>query len=393
MNFPRKVFVCLLTAALLSAANPAYSIDPSTATKVFTRIATASALRNPSVAVIDTSTGELIYQSNGDSQRKPASVMKILSATATLKYLDPAKRYSTRVFNTNESGTVVLQGDLDPWYSLKVQEGKKMHRTSVPTLASSIQSAAGTDIKKFTVKYSGLYSKDIANLAKYFKSKKIKVTWQKVAKATGTSIAVEEKYLSTSPTIQEITHWFLTWSDNVLSERLARQSAKAAGYSFDEYGVSDLFKKILTDMEIDPSDLNIHDASGLSKQNKITAKLMAQLLFKIHKEPAFAQLISGLPVSGVSGTLSKRYLDSAPEAVGLVKAKTGTLNGTVSLAGYVQSGDREYVFVVLADRIAGGTRAADKARETLDYYLGQIAQPFSVQATNQPALASGSQTP
>jgi D-alanyl-D-alanine carboxypeptidase len=393
MNFLRKAFVCLLTAALLSAANPAYAIDPSSATKVFTRIATASVLRNPSVAVIDASTGELIYQSNGDSQRKPASVMKILSATATLKYLDPAKRYSTRVFSTNESGTVVLQGDLDPWYSLKVKEGKKMHRTSIPTLASHIQSSAGADIKKLTVKYSGLYSKDIANLAKYFKSKKIKVTWQKVAKATGTSIAVEEKYLSTSPTIQEITHWFLTWSDNVLAERLARQSAKAAGYSFDEYGVSDLFKKILTDMEIDPSALNIHDASGLSKENKITAKLMAQLLFKIHKEPAFAQLISGLPVSGVSGTLSKRYLDSAPEAVGLVKAKTGTLNGTISMAGYVESGDREYVFVVLADRIAGGTRAANKARETLDSYLGQIAKPLSVQATIQPVMTSGSQTP
>jgi len=90
----------------------------------------------------------------------------------------------------------------------------------------------------------------------------------------------------------------------------------------------------------------------------------------------YSQLIDGLPVSGVTGTLSERYIESAPQAVGLVKAKTGTLSGTVSLAGYVQSGDREYAFAIIADRIKKTRSASDRAREILDIYLGKIAAPL-----------------
>jgi len=61
--------------------------------------------------------------------------------------------------------------------------------------------------------------------------------------------------------------------------------------------------------------------------------------------------------------------------VGLVRAKTGTLNGTVTLAGYVQSTDREYVFVTLADDISRGNAASAKARAAIDRLLGRIAAP------------------
>jgi D-alanyl-D-alanine carboxypeptidase len=103
---------------------------------------------------------------------------------------------------------------------------------------------------------------------------------------------------------------------------------------------------------------------------------LAQLLYKIHSDPVLSQLIESLPVGGESGTLRNRYLETAPEAVGLVKAKTGTLSGTVSLAGYVQSGDREYAFVIIADRIKRTFSASDRARKTLDRYLAKIAAPL-----------------
>jgi D-alanyl-D-alanine carboxypeptidase len=61
--------------------------------------------------------------------------------------------------------------------------------------------------------------------------------------------------------------------------------------------------------------------------------------------------------------------------VGLVRAKTGTLNGTATLAGYVQSTNREYVFVTLADDIAKGNTALNKARAAIDRVLGRIAAP------------------
>jgi PBP4 family serine-type D-alanyl-D-alanine carboxypeptidase len=170
--------------------------------------------------------------------------------------------------------------------------------------------------------------------------------------------------------------WFLLWSDNQLSERMAKLAAKAAGNEFSDAGVAKTFSNILLGFDINPSQLKIIDASGLSRQNKVTAHVLAQLLYKIHSDPVLSQLIDSLPVGGESGTLRNRYLETAPEAVGLVKAKTGTLSGTVSLAGYVQSGDREYAFVIIADRIKRTFSASDRARKTLDRYLAKIAAPL-----------------
>jgi PBP4 family serine-type D-alanyl-D-alanine carboxypeptidase len=167
----------------------------------------------------------------------------------------------------------------------------------------------------------------------------------------------------------------MLWSDNALADRLARLSARAAGYSFDFKGVDTIFRALLTRFEIDHSKLVVVDASGLSKKNRITAKLMGEFLYKIHKDEKYALLYGSLPISGVSGTLQKRFITTAPSAVGLVRAKTGTLNGTATLAGYVESTDREYVFVALADEIPLGNSALDKARAAIDRVLGRIAAP------------------
>ena len=94
------------------------------------------------------------------------------------------------------------------------------------------------------------------------------------------------------------------------------------------------------------------------------------------KKSQFAPLIGGLPIGGVSGTLRNRFVETAPQAIGLVKAKSGSLNGTVNLAGYVEAGDREYVFVIIADRLRTSYRAEKLARTTVDRILGKIAAPL-----------------
>jgi PBP4 family serine-type D-alanyl-D-alanine carboxypeptidase len=165
------------------------------------------------------------------------------------------------------------------------------------------------------------------------------------------------------------------WSDNLISERLARLSAKAAGYPMSSKGVDKVFRDVLEGMQIDATKLVVADASGLSRKNKITAKLMAEFLYKIRLDEKFSVIYSGLPIGGVSGTLKTRFITTAPVAVGLVRAKTGTLNGTATLAGYVQSTDREYVFVTLADEIPSGNTALKRARDAIDRVLGRIAAP------------------
>ena len=91
-----------------------------------------------------------------------------------------------------------------------------------------------------------------------------------------------------------------------------------------------------------------------------------------------------MPIGGITGTLKDRFTKTAPEAVGLVKAKTGTLNGTTNLAGYIESEDREYVFVIIADKHSRTNSAAKRARATVDRVLGKIAAPLLPQPSPQP---------
>ena len=373
-----------LSAAVLSASifatSTASAFDPASAATVFARMAASPTLSNPSVSLIDVSTGKVVFESNANSQRKPASLMKLLSASATLRYLDPSKVFATSVALGPTPDSIVIDGEYDPWISMNSKEALKMGRTSFYALASrglsAVTKKSEEPVKKLQVYYNDLFSKDVANFKAYYKKRGVSATMIYVSEAKAKSLATEQIVYSTSPTIKEIMNWFLVWSDNIVSERMARLAAKAAGNDFNEKGVARTFDKVLTELGINPSRIIIKDASGLSKENKLTANILSQLLYKIHSDPVYSQLIGGLPVSGKTGTLSKRYIESAPQAVGLVKAKTGTLSGTVSLAGYVQSGDREYAFTIIADQIGRTNAASERARKTLDIYLGKIAAPL-----------------
>jgi len=371
-----------IVAASIFTTSSASAFDPVSAANVFARMAASPALSNPSVSLIDVSTGEIVFESNANSQRKPASLMKLLSAAATLRYLDSATVFATSVSLGPTPNSLVVDGEYDPWISLDAKAASKMKRTYFYGFAakglSAVKKNTEGSVKKLDIYYNDLYSSEVLRLKSYYKKKGIKTTFVKVSESKAKSIAGEQAFYSTSPTVREIMNWFLIWSDNDVSERMARLAARAAGNQFNQNGVVKTFNKVLRDLDIDPSKIVIKDASGLSKENKLTANVLSQLLYKIHSDPLFSQLIDGLPVSGETGTLSKRYIESAPQAVGLVKAKTGTLSGTVSLAGYVQSGDREYAFTIIADKIKKTRSASDRARETLDIYLGKIAAPLLV---------------
>jgi D-alanyl-D-alanine carboxypeptidase len=375
--FKRIVVVCL--ALILSIAPAKAVLAPESIPAVFDELLKVPSLSNPAMIIIDGTTGQVIYEKNGYSQRKPASVMKILAAAVTLDFLDTESVFNTAVSIDPESKTIIIRGSLDPWISSDHNVARKMKRASLPYIGfntlSAIKKANGGSLKNYKVVYSNLYSQDVANLKAFWAKRGFKPNFKSVSDevtllSPGELIASEN-----SPTVAEILDWMMLWSDNLLADRLARLSARAAGYSLDIKGVETIFRALLTRLEIDHSKLVVADASGLSKKNKITAKLMGEFLYKIHKDEKYALLYDSLPISGVSGTLQNRFIKTAPSAVGLVRAKTGTLNGTATLAGYVESTDREYVFVALADEIPLGNSALDKARAAIDRVLGRIAAP------------------
>lgn len=102
--------------------------------------------------------------------------------------------------------------------------------------------------------------------------------------------------------------------------------------------------------ELDLSRTTLADASGLSRKDRTSPADLVRLLVVI-ADPAHPQLspiLSGLPISGLSGTLKSRVL----AARGKVRAKTGTLTGVDVLAGYlVDKAKRALVFAIMADRV------------------------------------------
>ena len=378
MSLLKRTFaVCL--ALILSIAPADAALSPESIPAVFDELLKVPTLSNPAMIVIDGSTGQIIYEKNIYSQRKPASVMKVMAGAVTLDYLDPLSVFNTTVNIAPEEKTVVIRGSFDPWISLDHNVARKMNRASLPYMGfntlSAVKEANGGSLKNYKVLYSNLYSKDIANLKAFWAKRGFKPVFKQVTDDEAFLAQGDLVVSENSPTVAQILEWMMLWSDNLLADRLAGLAARAAGYSPNIKGIETIFRALLTQLEIDDSKLVVADASGLSKKNKITAKLMGELLYKIRIDQKYALLYNSLPVGGVSGTLENRFLKTAPSAVGLVRAKTGTLNGTATLAGYVQSTDREYVFVTLADDIAKGNAALNKARAAIDRVLGRIAAP------------------
>jgi D-alanyl-D-alanine carboxypeptidase len=153
-------------------------------------------------------------------------------------------------------------------------------------------------------------------------------------------------------------------------------AAKAQGFSADSAGLQSSFEKLFSELNIPAPGLVVKDGAGLSHETRISAKTIADLLVKIRSEPSLQTIYQGLPLAGVTGTLKNRFTKDAPTAVGLIKAKTGWINTTVSLAGFVDNGEGEYVFAVIADRLPNRESVRQSAREAIDKMLATIAKPI-----------------
>ena len=386
-----KALIAALTLGVIFSA-PVLAFDPLRATTVFTNLAADPKLKNPSVILIDASTGEQLFESNGYAMRKPASTLKLLAGVSVAQYLDPEMRFQTSLALSDKTNSVVIQGEMDPWATFSAYNAKRLGQTSMKYLAyrahTELEIQAGTPVKKMTIYYNGIYDSEARKMKGYLKTRKVYVILKPVTALEAQNLTVEPVMNSASPTVHQMTHYFMQWSDNILSDRLSRIAAKAAGFDGSAQGISDVYARVLTELEIESSKLVVKDGSGLSHENRVSAKLLGDLLFKIYKDPRFAGVIESLPDGGVNGTLNERFVETAPNAVGLVHAKTGTLNGTVTLAGYIEAQDREYIFVVLADRLSRTNSAAKIARDALDRYLGRIAVPLEVITETETVVSS-----
>ena len=362
----------LVLITLLFNLQPANAVDVLPAP--FFKYLGSKYLANPGVILIDGTSSEVVYQDGASKPRTPASVLKLFSTSAIALTLDTSTVFKTAIYKTEKKGVFVIWGDNDPWITSNAKYRDANKRAYMPTL---IKAAFASDksLKKITLVYKGVNNSDIL-YAKRALNRRSSVAYKPISKNVEVESLVTEKIAEvSSPPLHKMIRFALLYSDNVLSQRLAMVATGRSGYPLTRTGMNQMIKDKISSIGVDTTGMKFVDGSGLGGENRVSAITVSQLLLKVKSEPRLRVIYESLPVSGESGTLIGRYHSTAPQAVGLVRAKTGSTRHTVSLAGFATSGEKEYVFVVIADGVGRTRRLQDAARSAIDRMLGTITKP------------------
>jgi len=340
----------------------------------FTSHVNSKFLSNPSVILVDQANMEIVYQNSENRPRTPASVLKIFSTAAIALTLDSKTTFQTSLYKTDKKGVFVLWGDYDPWITSSVRYRDANNRAYMPRLIKAAF-ASNKKLKKITLIYKGVGGSDIYQAKKALK-RRASVAYKPISKGVEVESLITEKIATIeSPPLEKMIRFALLYSDNILSQKLAMLAARKSGFPLTKEGLNQTIKSKVSELGVDTTGMRFIDGSGLSNRNKVSASTVSQLLLKVKIDPRLKPIYDHLPISGESGTLASRFIETAPQAIGLVRAKTGSIRGTVSLAGFVTSGEKEYVFVVLADGVGRTRSLQDAARRAIDRMLGTITKP------------------
>ncbi|MCS7032442.1 MAG: D-alanyl-D-alanine carboxypeptidase/D-alanyl-D-alanine-endopeptidase, partial [Phycisphaerae bacterium] len=136
------------------------------------------------------------------------------------------------------------------------------------------------------------------------------------------------------------------------------------------------------------------DGSGLARENRVTARLITDLLVLMYRHPHGRLWRDSLAVAGVDGTLARRLKDIE----GRVLAKTGYIGGVRSLSGYVHTRQGRWLaFCMIYNEIDGSVKPyeqlQDDACRVMYYWPGKVIYPprEAPDAATQPAAGPATQ--
>jgi serine-type D-Ala-D-Ala carboxypeptidase/endopeptidase (penicillin-binding protein 4) len=136
-----------------------------------------------------------------------------------------------------------------------------------------------------------------------------------------------------SATLSQVLAFALRHSDNTLAELFGRLTALKLGTANSPQGAVQAVHNELGRLGIDLSDAQMADCSGLSPGSKLTARTLIDVQTRNLRAGHAAAAAEGLSVPGLVGT-AQGFVDDA-ESVGLLRVKTGSLDGVSTLTGNV----------------------------------------------------------
>lgn len=346
--------------------------------------------------VLDALTGRPLFGRGADTPAIPASTTKIATAVAALQLLGPDFRITTSVVPAAIPGGIVLVGGGDPTLTARPAADLDPDPAARPASLADLADATARALKEHgitsttlgydTSRYEGPVLHPIGvndniapvtalmadegrldpgsaedaprvadpagaaarTFAALLHDRGITVHGDPApATATGRAPLAQVRSMPLSALVERM----LTNSDNDIAEALARQAAIAARLPVTFAGGGQAVARTLGSLGLPLAGARFADGSGLDRDDRLTAALLARLLLAAAgpARPGLRPVLSGLPVAGFTGTLADRFGGSedtgggagghASGAAGLVHAKTGTLTGVNTLAGTVVDAD------------------------------------------------------
>ena len=185
----------------------------------------------------------------------------------------------------------------------------------------------------------------------------------------GLSDALSWKYLS--PERDDILKVMMHRSDNLYAESMLRAPmihARGGAESLEIRGDSALVmqRELWSARGIDLGRGRVVDGSGLAPVNKLSARMLADVLCSMAKSPQYVGLF---PLAGRDGTV-RNFLRSTPLAERMA-VKSGSMTGVLCYAGYVldKAGKPTHVAVVMVNNFTCQTSQVKSAIAT---YLSRL---------------------
>ena len=315
-----------------------------------------------SVSIINNK-GEIISSYNEDVPRLPASNQKLFSSAYVLSKYKLNNNLKTSLFKNKNDYYLHGQGDPDLNYEhiieliSNVKENKiinfniveidsklywpngwtntdKLYEYGSPITSLAIESNHN--------KYDDIYA--LKNFIKnYLKNKfpnsKINIDFFDSEKTFYLKNIKEINKVYSTPILS-----LLTLTNSESHNFTAESLFKNASNTWNDNNYIKL-KRWLENKGLPVTNAYFADASGLSRKNKITTKLVVLFLDKMRYFNDFKAYQSTLSITGVRGTLAKRFVNS--ELSGKFFGKTGTLSNVFALSGFLYKNEKPIIISII----------------------------------------------
>ncbi|MDC3095207.1 D-alanyl-D-alanine carboxypeptidase [Prochlorococcus sp. AH-716-M06] len=336
-----------------------------------------------SVSIINNK-GEIISSYNEDVPRLPASNQKLFSSAYVLSKYKLNNNLKTSLFKNKNDYYLLGQGDPDLNYEhiieliSNVKENKiinfniveidsklywpngwtntdKLYEYGSPITSLAIESNHN--------KYDDIYA--LKNFIKnYLKNKfpnsKIYIDFFDSEKTFYLKNLKEINKVYSTPILS-----LLTLTNSESHNFTAESLFKNASNTWNDNNYIKL-KRWLKNKGLPATNAYFADASGLSRKNKITTKLVVLFLDKMRYFNDFKAYQSTLSITGVRGTLAKRFVNS--ELSGKFFGKTGTLSNVFALSGFLYKNEKPIIISIIQNSNKIDKEKAFKLLRDL-YYL------------------------